>query len=190
MESTCRATIGARPVQILFVRRPESCRNWAETPNVTTFMQKKRGENMRFEFSGPHLSEDSVTEDRNPPLMRRILNFITGSQRNMQQTAELRRAIAERDDMVIVAHRRERELLLLLDAATKRREQELESEVEVRPRNEQQRIASELASRLKSAYGVYMISRSKNKLRILMATLRSNRKLPDVPLYSPVIPTH
>jgi|ERR1017187_56834 hypothetical protein len=132
---------------------------------------------MRFEFSGPHLSEDSATEDRNPPLMRRILNFITGSQLNLQQTAELGRTIAKRDEMLVVAHQGERELLLLLDVATKRREQELDSEVEVRPRTERQGIANEQASRLTSAYDVYMTSRSKNKLRILMATLRSHRKL-------------
>jgi hypothetical protein len=129
---------------------------------------------MRFEFSGPHLSEDSVTEVRNPSLMRRILNFVTGSQTNMQQIAELRRAIAKRDEMLVVAHRREQELLLLLDVATKRREQELDPEVEERPRTEQQRITNEQASRLTIAYDVYMTSRSKNKLRILMATLRSH----------------
>jgi hypothetical protein len=119
---------------------------------------------MRFEFSIPHLT-------------RRILNFIKGPQMNLQQTAELRRTIAKRDEMLVVAHQRERDLLLVLDVTTKRREQELDSEVEVRPRTERQGIAYEQASRLISAYDVYMASRSKNKMRILMATLRSQRKL-------------
>ena len=111
-----------------------------------------------------------------------VLKFISGWQTYKQQIAEL-----TRDEMLFVAHQREQELLLLLDVTTQPKDQELNSGIEVRPRTEQQRNDNEQARRLTKAYDVFLTSRSKNKLRILMATMRCHRKLPDVPLYSSVI---